>query len=590
LNSEETISPLQPIKKLDVQLANQIAAGEVVERPASVVKELLENCLDAGANRIDIEILSGGTSLIRIRDNGSGIPKEELELALSPHATSKISSLEDLDAIRSFGFRGEALSSICSISKFNLSSRTKNADQGWQAETEGRDMQVKLTPVAVAEGTRIDVRELFFNTPARRRFLRTEKTEYSHIEEVVKKVALANYSVAITLKHNGRMSRRFRAADDLLQKEQRVAAVCGRRFMERSIRLDLEHQGVELSGWLALPDFHKSQTDGQYFYVNNRPVRDKVLNHAIRQAYQEYIPHGRVPAYVLYLSLDPAKVDVNVHPTKHEVRFHDGRFIHDLLVQAIERGLNEGKELIDKEFLETTEQYHSDTVARNSNPDTKVHFGTGSSSENDSLQHQAYRTLLQTATIPQTYQGVNERSTTEKQSELQLDGWRYLTRLNDQYLLLEKEQQLVLLSVPCLLQQSLENNSPEQQGGDTSTKTEVLLFPEILQCLKESDAESIAGFLDKKGIKSVVFDSRISIEKVPVWMKSVAVKNFCVELIRTSYQKEIKTELQLDKLLMHLPTEQEVISMLLQLLIQFKDVDELTLKKISKEQLLELFE
>ncbi|MCP4413064.1 MAG: DNA mismatch repair endonuclease MutL [Gammaproteobacteria bacterium] len=578
------------MKKLDVQLANQIAAGEVVERPASVVKELLENSLDAGANRIDIEILSGGTSLIRIRDNGSGIPKEELELALSPHATSKISSLEDLDAIRSFGFRGEALSSICSISKFNLSSRIKNADQGWQAETEGRDMQVKLTPVAVAEGTRIDVRELFFNTPARRRFLRTEKTEYSHIEEVVKKVALANYSVAITLKHNGRISRRFRAADDLLQKEQRVAAVCGRRFMQRSIRLDLEHQGVELSGWLALPDFHKSQTDGQYFYVNNRSVRDKVLNHAIRQAYQEYIPHGRVPAYVLYLSLDPAKVDVNVHPTKHEVRFHDGRFIHDLLVQAIERGLNEGKELIDKEFLETTEQYHSETIARNTYPDTKVHMDTGSSSENDSLQHQAYRTLLQAATIPQTYQGVNEKGISEKQSELQPGDWYYLTRINDQYLLLEKEQQLVLLSVPNLLQQSLENKSLETQGGETSKKTEVLLFPEFLQCFRESDAESIACFLDKKDIKSVVLDSRISIEKVPVWMTSIAVKSFCVELIRSSYQKDIKAELVLDKLLLHLPTEQEIITMLLQLLIQFKDVDSLGLKKISKQQLLELFE
>jgi len=576
---------LQTIRKLDVQLANQIAAGEVVERPASVVKELLENSLDAGANRIDIEILSGGTSLIRIRDNGSGIPKEQLELALSPHATSKISSLEDLDAIRSFGFRGEALSSICSISKFNLSSRTKNADQGWQAETEGRDMKVNLTPVAVAEGTRIEVRELFFNTPARRRFLRTEKTEYSHIEEVVKKVALANYSVAITLKHNGRISRRFRAAEDLLQKEQRVAAVCGRRFMERSIRLDLEHQGVELSGWLALPDFHKSQTDGQYFYVNNRPVRDKVLNHAIRQAYQDYIPHGRVPAYVLYLSLDPAKVDVNVHPTKHEVRFHDGRFIHDLLVQAIERGLNEGKELIDKEFLATTEHGHSDNVDNNWNSNKEMYLGSDNTSANDNLQHQAYRSLLQAATTNQTYQGVNESSTTDNQSQLQIEGWHYLTRINDQYLLLEKEQQMVLLSVPRLLQQTI-----ELQGADVSSKAEELLFPEIIQCFKESEAESIAGFLDTKGIKSVVFDSRISIEKVPVWMQLLAVKCFSVELIRTLYPKEIQAELQLDKLLSHLPAEREVAKMLLQLLVQHKNLDSLELKTISKEQLLELFE
>ena len=581
---------MQPIRKLDVQLANQIAAGEVVERPASVVKELLENSLDAGANRIDIEILSGGTSLIRIRDNGSGIPKEQLELALSPHATSKISSLEDLDAIRSFGFRGEALSSICSISKFNLSSRTKNAEQGWQAETEGRDMKVNLTPVAVAKGTRIDVRELFFNTPARRRFLRTEKTEYSHIEEVVKKVALANYSVAITLKHNGRISRRFRAAEDLLQKEQRVAAVCGRRFMERSIRLDLEHQAVELSGWLALPDFHKSQTDGQYFYVNNRPVRDKVLNHAIRQAYQNYIPHGRVPAYVLYLSLDPAKVDVNVHPTKHEVRFHDGRFIHDLLVQAIERGLNEGKELIDREFLAANEQHHTGTVDSNGNSNKGIYLDSDNTSANDNLQHQAYRSLLKAATTNQTYQGVNESGTTDNQSQLQIEGWHYLTRINDQYLLLEKEQQLVLLSVPRLLEQTIKQHSIVHQGIDVSSNAEELLFPEIIQCFKESEAESIAGFLDTKGIKSVIFDSRITIEKVPVWMQSFAVKYFCVELIRSLYPKEVKAELQLDKLLTHLPTEQETTKMLLQLLLQHQNLDSLELKKISKEQLLELFE
>jgi len=551
---------LRPIRKLDTQLANQIAAGEVVERPASVVKELLENSLDADATRIDIEITSGGTSLIRIRDDGSGIPKEQLELALSPHATSKISNLDDLDTISSFGFRGEALSSISSVSKFTLSSRTKNAEQGWQAEAEGRERQVKLTPVAVTKGTRIDVRELFFNTPARRRFLRTEKTEFSHIEDVVKKVALANFSVAITLKHNGRMNRRFRAADNLQQQEQRIAAVCGRQFMQRSIRLDLEHQGIELMGWLALPDYHRSQTDGQYFYVNNRPVKDRVLSHAIRQAYQSFIPEGRVPAYVLYLSINPRKVDVNVHPTKHEVRFHDGRLIHDLLVQAIERGLAEGKELIDSEFLEEQEKFASSPV--------KTQYASSS----DIKQHQAYRSLLQSAS-GSLYQGVTEKKI---ESIPTMEGWQFLTRLNHDYLLLEKEQQLILLSATDMLDATL-----KQQDNKDNEK---LLFPEILHCSNSVDSKLVSDFLKQFRIISNVSESQITVLSIPEWMRDFPVKVFCYELILAFYEEGDSVTIFKQP-----PSIQDSAALLIKLLLQVEDINSLRLKRMTKNSVPGLF-
>jgi DNA mismatch repair protein MutL len=531
---------LQPIKKLDVQLANQIAAGEVVERPASVVKELLENSLDAGAECVDIEISSGGTSLIRIRDDGSGIPKEQLKLAIAPHATSKIGCLDDLNVINSFGFRGEAIASISSVSRFTLSSRTADSNEGWQAEAEGSDREVKLTPVAVAKGTRIDVRELFFNTPARRRFLRTEKTEFNHIEEVVKKVALANFKVAISLKHNGRMVRRFRAAKDREQQEQRVAAVCGRQFMQRSVRLDLSHEGIEIKGWLALPDYHRSQIDGQFFYVNNRPVRDKVLNHAIRQAYQSFIPEGRVPAYVLYLSLDPRKVDVNVHPTKHEVRFHDARLIHDLLVQSIERGLAEGKELIDNECLEERVPQDFNTSSFSSTTNSSI-YTNNAQSITDNQQHQAYRSLLQSVS-PTSYQEVNEQ---QPLSVIESNGWRFLTRLSGEFCLLEKNQRLILLSVPLLLEQMKAQRIEELSAvqGTNETKAQKLLFPVIITCTESAEAESIAESLATLNVIARVYEKQITILEVPLWLESLPIKEISLELSLINRPEVVNTHL-----------------------------------------------
>ncbi len=325
------------IQLLSPRLANQIAAGEVVERPASVVKELVENCLDAGAGRIDIDIEEGGVKLIRVRDNGSGIGQEDMPLALSRHATSKISELEDLEQVSSLGFRGEALASISSVSRLTILSNTADSGAGWKASTEGRDMQVDVGPAAHPKGTSVEVRDLFFNTPARRKFLRTEKTEFGHLEEVIKRQSLSRFDVGFHLRHNGKAIHALKPCSSQVEKERRVASVCGPAFMQNALHIDTEAGGLRLWGWVALPTFSRSQADLQHFFVNGRVIRDKLVSHAVRQAYRDVLFHGRHPAFVLYLELDPATVDVNVHPTKHEVRFRDGRMVHDFLFRSLHR-------------------------------------------------------------------------------------------------------------------------------------------------------------------------------------------------------------------------------------------------------------
>ncbi|MEM5537427.1 DNA mismatch repair endonuclease MutL [Neptuniibacter pectenicola] len=327
------------IHLLSPRLANQIAAGEVVERPASVIKEILENSLDAGASKVDVEIEQGGVKLMRIRDNGAGIDKEDLPLALSRHATSKIQVLEDLEAVGSLGFRGEALASISSVSRLSLTSRQASQENAWQVQTEGRDMEATIEPAAHPEGTTVEVKDLFFNTPARRKFLKTEKTEFRHLDEVVKRLALSRFDVAFQLRHNGKVIHQLRQADSQLEQERRVASICGSAFIDNALNVDVvaEASGLRLWGWVGLPTFSRSQADLQYFFVNGRMIKDKVVTHAVRQAYADVLYHGRFPAYVLYLELDPALVDVNVHPTKHEVRFRESRLVHDFLFRTLHR-------------------------------------------------------------------------------------------------------------------------------------------------------------------------------------------------------------------------------------------------------------
>lgn len=325
------------INLLSPRLANQIAAGEVVERPASVVKELLENSLDAGATQLDIDVEQGGVRVIKIRDNGQGIVKDDLPLALSRHATSKITTLDDLEAVATLGFRGEALASISSVSRLHLTSCAQGENEAWRVEAEGKDMVTSVRPASHPQGTTIEARDLFFNTPARRKFLRTEKTEFSHLEEVVKRLALSRYDVGFRLNHNGKQVYDLRPVADQLHAEHRLATLLGSKFIENSLTIDVEAAGLRLWGWIGLPTFSRSQADLQYFFVNGRVVRDKLVAHAVRQAYRDVLYNGRHPTFVLYLELDPGTVDVNVHPTKHEVRFRDGRLVHDFLFSRIHK-------------------------------------------------------------------------------------------------------------------------------------------------------------------------------------------------------------------------------------------------------------
>ena len=325
-----------PIQVLPPQLANQIAAGEVVERPASVVKELVENSLDAGATRIDIDIERGGAKLIRIRDNGCGIKKDELALALARHATSKIATLDDLEAIISLGFRGEALASISSVARLTLTSRTAEQQEAWQAYAEGRDQEVTVKPAAHPVGTTLEVLDLFYNTPARRKFMRTEKTEFGHIDDIVRRIALARFDVTINLSHNGKAVRQYRAVPEGGQRERRLGAICGMPFLEHALAIEWQHGDLTLRGWVADP-LHTNPTlaEIQYCYVNGRMMRDRLINHAIRQACEDKLGADQQPAFVLYLEIDPHQVDVNVHPAKHEVRFHQSRLVHDFIYQGV---------------------------------------------------------------------------------------------------------------------------------------------------------------------------------------------------------------------------------------------------------------
>lgn len=327
-----------PIQQLPDTLVNQIAAGEVVERPASVVKELVENALDAGATRVDIDLEEGGIRLIRIRDDGGGIPAAELPLAISRHATSKIGSLDDLEMVATLGFRGEALPSIASVSRFALSSRTASQEHGSRLEVEGGKV-APAQPFPHPTGTTVEVRDLFYNVPARRKFLRAERTELGHIEEWLRSLALARPGVELRISHNGRLSRHYKPVRDGAERTRRVAEALGEEFTSQCLQIEHAGAGLRLHGWVGLPTAARSSADQQYFYVNGRAVRDRTVAHAVRQAYADVLFHGRHPAFVLFLECDPRQVDVNVHPAKHEVRFREQRLVHEFIYRTLHEAL-----------------------------------------------------------------------------------------------------------------------------------------------------------------------------------------------------------------------------------------------------------
>ena len=469
---------------LSPQLANQIAAGEVVERPASVLKELVENSLDAGAKRIDIEIEQGGTKLIKIRDDGHGIPESELALALSRHATSKIDNLEDLEAVATLGFRGEALASIASVSRLSLTSNAGDSG-GWKAVSEGRDMEVELQPAAHPPGTSVEVRDLFFNTPARRKFLRTEGTEYNRIDDSIKKLALSRMDIAFSLRHNQRAQINLRPALSLLEQEKRVADICGPAFMQQALYVDNDRSGIRLWGWMGLPTFSRSQADLQHFFVNGRCIRDKVVSHAIRQAYQDVLYHGRHPAFVLFLELEPADVDVNVHPTKHEVRFRDSRSIHGFVYGTLNKALAQDRP---QDHLQSGEALSGQSPQQDWQPSqSSMPLSAGSAppaashfSQFASPSHGAVRAPME------AYQSLYATDMPDEQGDVPPMGFA-IAQLKGIYILAENAQGLIIVDMHAA-HERITYERMKTAFDDQGLVSQPLLVPESLS-VSEREAE-----------------------------------------------------------------------------------------------------
>ncbi len=471
------------INTLSPQLANQIAAGEVVERPASVLKELVENSLDAGATRIDIEVEQGGVKRLSVRDNGCGIDQSDMALALSRHATSKISDIDDLEAVGTLGFRGEALASIASVSRLSLTSNS-GGSQAWKAVSEGRDMTVDVQPAAHPAGTSVDVRDLFFNTPARRKFLRTETTEYNRIDDYAKKLALSHMAVAFSLKHNQRVNLNLQPAETVLEQEKRVADICGKPFMEQALYVDNQRSGIRLWGWIGLPTFSRSQADLQHFFVNGRSIRDKVVSHAVRQAYQDVLYHGRHPAFVLFLEIEPKDVDVNVHPTKHEVRFRDSRVVHGFVSGTLQKALASDRP---QDHLQSGET-HSLLPEQAVPTQTAMGLGPSPSPFNYASQSPGYSGGGQSVNTPMhAYQSLYGEGPSKESDTIPPLGFA-IAQLKGIYILAENEQGMIVVDMHA----AHERITYEQMKKDFDKEgliSQPLLVPESLSVSqREADA------------------------------------------------------------------------------------------------------
>ncbi|HGL6356803.1 TPA: DNA mismatch repair endonuclease MutL [Citrobacter amalonaticus] len=548
-----------PIQVLPPQLANQIAAGEVVERPASVVKELVENSLDAGSTRIDIDIERGGAKLIRIRDNGCGIRKDELALALARHATSKIASLDDLEAIISLGFRGEALASISSVSRLTLTSRTAEQQEAWQAYAEGRDMEVTVKPAAHPVGTTLEVLDLFYNTPARRKFMRTEKTEFNHIDEIIRRIALARFDVTINLSHNGKMVRQYRAVAKEGPQERRLGAICGTPFLEHALAIEWQHGDLTLRGWVADPNHTTTAlAEIQYCYVNGRMMRDRLINHAIRQACEDKLGADQQPAFVLYLEIDPHQVDVNVHPAKHEVRFHQSRLVHDFIYQGVLSVLQQQLESplpLEAEgepaprhvpenrvaagrnhFAEpaqarepTAPRYTSTPTAGSSAPRPTAASWPHAQPGYQKQQGEVYRQLLQTPTPATKSSPAPEPAVSALSGHCQSFG-RVLTIVGNDCALLEREGNIHLLALPVAerwLRQA------QLSPGEGQVCAQPLLIPLRLKVSAEEKAalENAQGALVELGIEFQADAQHVTIRAVPLPLRQQNLQILIPELI-----------------------------------------------------------
>jgi DNA mismatch repair protein MutL len=482
------------IHNLPSQLINQIAAGEVVERPASVIKELVENSLDAGATRIDVDIEQGGLRLMRVRDNGHGIHPDDLALALSRHATSKIATLEDLEQVASLGFRGEALPSIASVSRFTLTSHSRDGEQAWRIDSDGATISA-AAPAAHPVGTTIEVHDLFFNTPARRKFLRSEKTEFGHVEEMVRRIALSRFDVEFNLRHNERAVCRLRGGQQISDSEQRVAELCGAEFLASAYRIEHAAAGLRLHGWIGAPTFSRSQPDRQYFFVNGRMVRDKLAGHAVRQAYHDVLYHGRHPAFVLYFDLDPARVDVNAHPAKSEVRFRDSRLVHDFLFHTVHEALAAARagnaEVAPATVLPST-SYSSHAFPHTAN------YGGGQQHAIDLSVHEQMHTYAALHPAPV---GQSMPITASANAAVPPLGYA-LAQLHGIYILAENAAGLVLVDMHAAHERITYERLKAAQSG-ASMQAQPLLVPvSVAVSAREADAaETQAGWFAQLGFE-----------------------------------------------------------------------------------------
>lgn len=562
-----------PIQILPPLLANQIAAGEVVERPASVVKELIENSLDAGADKIQIDIEQSGSRLIRIRDNGYGIAKAEIQLSLVRHATSKIATLDDLENILSLGFRGEALASISSVSRLTLTSRTAEQNEAWQVYAQGQEMDTTIVPASHPVGTTVEVENLFFNTPARRKFLRSDKTEFAHIDEVVKRIALAKPTVHFTLTHNGKLIHQYKAANDTNSQLKRLAAICGNDFTEHALRIDWQYEEMHLQGWVAEPRFFRSQNDFNYSYVNGRMMKDKVILHAVRQVYADYLSPDQYPAFVLFLDLDPTLVDVNVHPTKHEVRFHQARLVHDFILQGVANALAQTSELFaqndestmivetekSQHIAEPNAHYQPTSNTNNAFPpafknnrqaagenifNANNRWASTSSSQNDKAAYRQYEKLLQSAhsdeqisstSISNNRPNAIESTVIEPSSNLTEQNderLKVLTLLPQGYLCLQQQEQLYLLSV-----QKLQQLHCHLQLQQTDKSMQALLIPTTFQ-LDNSQLDTFhqyQAFFSQAGFQIQRYEQRITITQVAMPLRQQNLQQIVMSLLNQTF-------------------------------------------------------
>jgi DNA mismatch repair protein MutL len=526
------------IQKLPDNLINQIAAGEVIERPASVIKELIENSIDATASSISIDIEKGGIQRISIRDNGTGIEKDQLATALTRHATSKIQSMDDLQNIHSLGFRGEALPSIASVSRLSITSNIEQSNQGWALHCEGGNSDQEPKPAAHTKGTSVEINDIFYNTPARRKFLRTEKTEYTHSELVVRRLALSNFHTSITLRHNQKTIYSLPAAQNIDDKVSRIEKLIGKAFIEHAIYIERAIDDMKLYGWIAAPTFSRGQPDLQYQYVNDRHIRDKTINHAVRLAFQDVLYHGRHPAYVLFLEVDPSSVDVNAHPAKHEVRFHDTRAIHNFVRQTIKQAVSE----VRPSSIDTRDL---NKLSQNVGPETltiQSYIPTNSPSPGANRQ---FQTLYSSAVAePQiSYQSSldNKTKIQDEPNDIPLLGYA-VAQLHGIYILSQNKDGLVLVDMHAAHERVVYEQLKNSQTNDNLARQQLLVPLQMAVTESEASlADSQQTLFNSFGFDiNRLGDTSIVVRSIPNILSTVDIPELIRDVI-ADIQKNIRS-------------------------------------------------